>query len=329
MLHGHSTTLRRRYAVHHTLQTALHGVRSTAARSAGENTAKFPLRTLPSVSDFRATFCTRVGSVALPQSRIIPACIAVVSAARNVQRWPLKVVEESSRLCVAIPLRSPRHRFTVVVSLVWFFFFPPSQMSKRRQSDFVSVLKQLRARDYTPGASFSETVASKRPSIASQTSSIRGRSRHRQRCCSLLSLPTFDPTSRAAQWWDSSILLLVVLSALVTPIRLSFDVELSATTIAFNVIMNCLFLADVVKTLNTRVYEGGQFITDRSTIVKRYARRWMLMDLVWVVPLWLVESSSSTVQVMLFLRVLRLVRLRKIWTTGGCVPHGVLCVVVF
>jgi hypothetical protein len=74
------------------------------------------------------------------------------------------------------------------------------------------------------------------------------------------------PNSKVRQWWSSVQILLLVYTAFVTPVRITFLDQTTATEwVAIDAIIDCLFLIDIAITLNSTIYSiDGDLICDRK-----------------------------------------------------------------
>ena len=80
-------------------------------------------------------------------------------------------------------------------------------------------------------------------------------------------------TDRWKAYWDTTMTLLILFSAIEVPIRLSFAVEASAYSFEWwlDVFASLLFMTDVAVNMNTAFLQNGSWITSRARIVQRCA----------------------------------------------------------
>lgn len=128
-----------------------------------------------------------------------------------------------------------------------------------------------------------------------------------------------QPDGCFRQFWDLVILVILMYTALVVPVRIGFYVEVFWNIWTFfDFVVDALFLIDVVLTFFTAVVlDDGQRITDHRTIAWRYVKSWFLIDLVACVPFSLLEDFESELPLKhgynTLLRLLRLPRLYKLF----------------
>jgi voltage-gated potassium channel Kch len=117
--------------------------------------------------------------------------------------------------------------------------------------------------------------------------------------------------------WDLVTLLLLLFTAVVTPVEVAF-----LTTALFNVLfwvnrsVDALFVCDIILNFFVAIVdpEDGQLIFHHPTVIKEYLRGWFTIDVVSVMPFDLVSLmfENESVGKLKILRVLRLLRLMKL-----------------
>ena len=93
------------------------------------------------------------------------------------------------------------------------------------------------------------------------------------------------PDSTFKNSWDSAVLLVSVISAVLFPLSMVFSKEgfLGSSVIPFFVY--ALFIADIVISFKTGHVSRGKFISDKTLITRGYLRGWFALDLIAAVPL--------------------------------------------
>ena len=123
------------------------------------------------------------------------------------------------------------------------------------------------------------------------------------------------PRSPFSYQWDALIGLLLVITVWSMPLSMAFD-EVRRDLLVFNIITDFVFLADVVKHLNTGYVDDNEVvIMDRKRVTLHYAQTWLLPDFISSIPVDLVTGSHrhSSVRATKTLKLLRLVRVTKIF----------------
>ena len=145
------------------------------------------------------------------------------------------------------------------------------------------------------------------------------------------------PENRALKGWEVFIGLLLVYVALVVPVRVCFDVEPDTVVEIVDLVVDALFIFDVVlNCITAYVNKDGTLVVDFLMILKHYARGWMFIDLLASIPLYsIVEGISGgetqanrlsrlarlprifrlakLLRLLKLLRVLRVIRYMKKW----------------
>eukprot|EP00854_Cymbomonas_tetramitiformis_P006362 gene6362-7624_t len=131
-----------------------------------------------------------------------------------------------------------------------------------------------------------------------------------------------DPTNSYKQTWDFGIFVLILYSAFFIPLRFAYPLESVALDIG-DVMMEVIFVVDLVITFFTAIQDGDITIRDLKVIRSSYLKSWFSIDLVSSIPLSLmvyaglgawVQSIKLTklFRLLRLSRLLRLFRLRKL-----------------
>ena len=124
------------------------------------------------------------------------------------------------------------------------------------------------------------------------------------------------PTDSLKQKWDLLILVLILYSAAVVPLRVCFQAPALGFLWYLEVTMTIAFLYDVYLNFNTVTFDSqsGKWVTNRTTIAKNYMTSWFWIDGPSSVPVELISLfvDAQSLSVLRVLRILRLIRLAKL-----------------
>eukprot|EP00966_Prymnesium_polylepis_P014391 332227-Prymnesium_polylepis.1 len=129
-----------------------------------------------------------------------------------------------------------------------------------------------------------------------------------------------DPNSHTRLLWDYTVIVLIIYTALLVPMRIAFADELEATDdqarmwIALDRVVDILFILDVVLNFYTGHYYAGVLVTNRNQIAKKYARNGLALDVCAALPIdWMVSDTSNkkVLRAMTALKLFRMVRLSR------------------
>lgn len=96
----------------------------------------------------------------------------------------------------------------------------------------------------------------------------------------------FYPEDGFKIFWDLFIMLVIVFSCIIIPIRIAFGgIDDSKGWKIVNYVMDFIFLIDIIVTFNSAYYDDSfKLIEDREIIKKTYLRSWFIFDVISVVP---------------------------------------------
>jgi len=131
------------------------------------------------------------------------------------------------------------------------------------------------------------------------------------------------PTDPRKERWDLIILMCILYSAAVVPVRFCFAAEASPWSPwwIFEVALSLLFIVDMALTFLTALPGAdGEWVTDRDAIARQYFSSWFWIDMPSSTPVELIElvcvalgaGDVSTLTVLRLLRLLRLFRLLRL-----------------
>ena len=134
-----------------------------------------------------------------------------------------------------------------------------------------------------------------------------------------------DGESNFSRAWDIVTSVMLVFVAIVTPFELGFletriDTSGGVALFAVNRAVDLVFFFDILVQLNTCFQDKmGARVFSRWRIFKQYARTWMLLDLVSILPLDTVDvvmsdggESDGSLKAIRIVRLLRLMKLLRV-----------------
>ena len=132
-----------------------------------------------------------------------------------------------------------------------------------------------------------------------------------------------DPEGRFCQRWELLLLSTLVYIAVWAPIATCFDHETSSSHKAWDVVVELIFLLDMLVSMRTSFYDSAKvLVTDKRLVRRNYLRGWFVPDLLSSFPTQLVSlfvddagsSKLSEISWLKVVRLLKLVRLRKLFS---------------
>jgi len=133
----------------------------------------------------------------------------------------------------------------------------------------------------------------------------------------LAKLRIIDPDSDWKVYWDLFVGLCIILSVILVPLRLSFDVEVEGAGAGVDIAIDVIFGIDLFMCFRLAYPTAqGQLIYDVRSIAKNYFTGSFLIDFITTVPVDRIAKSfvteGSALRVVKILRVLRLFRLIRL-----------------
>ena len=145
---------------------------------------------------------------------------------------------------------------------------------------------------------------------------------------SLYCLRVFQPEGVFSLCWGVLMILVIIYQVITVPFFLAFDVEDTYTSLALELVCTVVYMLDICVTCNTSFYRKGTLVTDRKSILRRYARSWLTVDLISSFPYsWTLQTPMTpfsggssmrapallkAVKLSRIVRTLRLMRVTKI-----------------
>jgi hyperpolarization activated cyclic nucleotide-gated potassium channel 2 len=118
--------------------------------------------------------------------------------------------------------------------------------------------------------------------------------------------------------WDLTLMSLLIHQAFYVPYQICLSVPVDSATQQFDVIVNVVFMTDILVSLNTGVLEKGSLVMSRVRIARSYLRFWFWLDILASFPYdWVInggplivphEDSNQATKVPRLLRILKMVR---------------------
>jgi hypothetical protein len=129
-----------------------------------------------------------------------------------------------------------------------------------------------------------------------------------------------DPHNVYKVRWDVFIALIIIYSVLVIPWRIGFSQEATGSAFLVEVIIDCCFVIDIILTFLTGFYDDREIcITAPRAIAWRYLTKFLVIDVVSVLPIDLIVdatsagSNNSSAKVTKLLRMVRLLKLGRLF----------------
>lgn len=94
--------------------------------------------------------------------------------------------------------------------------------------------------------------------------------------------------------WDISLFLSIIYQSISLPARISFEVKFSEFLFILEIIIDVMFIIDIVLNFNTGIYVKTRLILQRKKIALDYLKWWFWIDLVSSLPLtWILAWSQG------------------------------------
>ena len=103
----------------------------------------------------------------------------------------------------------------------------------------------------------------------------------------------FYPEDVMKNRWDLFITFILILTCVITPIRIAFYEQDDLQWTIINYTIDFMFLLDIVFTFNSAIYDDDfHIIQDRSILAKEYFRGWFLIDTLAIFPFTPIAEAS-------------------------------------
>jgi CRP-like cAMP-binding protein len=130
--------------------------------------------------------------------------------------------------------------------------------------------------------------------------------------CNTCRTVVLDHTGRALQYWELIVIFDIILSLILIPFRIGFDIRANDVDswLVPDLIMDGIFLADIIISFFKSYDEEGERVTDREVITWRYIKNGLTVDVLSTLPLgWIAAAFGSSHPAF---RANRLIRLRRL-----------------
>jgi len=125
------------------------------------------------------------------------------------------------------------------------------------------------------------------------------------------------PDSKFRLSWDILLIIVVIFDLVVLPMQIAFN--LLSNLIYVQYVFDALFIIDIFLSFHTAYYKNGNLVTSHKKIAKRYAKSWLVIDIIVAFPFDALQAgynddltSSDVNQKQTVLGLLRILRLLKI-----------------
>ena len=103
--------------------------------------------------------------------------------------------------------------------------------------------------------------------------------------------PTFG---RVNLIYTSIILFNQIIISFLIPFKITFmEYSESWGYVVYDLLVDILFLTDIIITFNTPIYLEGRLITNRKVIIKTYFKSWFFLDLLACLPMSYFRKNSA------------------------------------
>lgn len=93
-----------------------------------------------------------------------------------------------------------------------------------------------------------------------------------------------QPDSPVRATWDISLFFLIIYQAIVLPMRISFEMKFNEFIFYFEIVIDCMFIFDIVLNFNTGIYVKGKLEMSRKAIAADYLCPWLAIDVISSCP---------------------------------------------
>lgn len=123
----------------------------------------------------------------------------------------------------------------------------------------------------------------------------------------------FYPNTWFRRMWDFIVTMLILQTCLFTPFSLAFPDAYSSKMATYDLVMNFIFLADIIINFLSAYYDANyKLIDDYKEIAHTYVKSWFFVDFISVIPMDLIVGYGSINKIVRFTRVGKIYKLVKI-----------------
>ena len=103
-----------------------------------------------------------------------------------------------------------------------------------------------------------------------------------------------QPDSLMRAFWDISLFVCIIYQSITLPMRISFELNSTDFIFYLEIVIDMMFLMDIVLNFNTGFVHKGQVIMKRRLITQDYLKQWFIIDLVSSMPYtWILAWSEG------------------------------------
>lgn len=129
-----------------------------------------------------------------------------------------------------------------------------------------------------------------------------------------------DPDAPGRIAWNVLVSAAAFISVIGIPLVLAFNLGGNPLVAAGDILINFIFVTDIICCFHTAYAEGHYLVRDSGRIRRRYLRTWFLPDLLSALPLFLLSGTAFVILNRAF-RFLRLLRLLKVFVLFRTINH--------
>lgn len=103
------------------------------------------------------------------------------------------------------------------------------------------------------------------------------------------------PESPIRVAWDIALFFCIIYQAIVLPMRISFEMAFNEPIFYFEVIVDCMFMFDIIMNFNTGYYyQGNRLVMTRKHIATEYMCPWFFLDVLSSAPYtWILAAAEG------------------------------------
>lgn len=121
-----------------------------------------------------------------------------------------------------------------------------------------------------------------------------------------------NPHSKACMSWDAFGAFLLCYDIIVIPLMVAWDLELKGFSFFMFVLAILYWTTDIFRGFCTSIYSHGELVSARSRIVLKYARTWLIPDVLIISIDYIILAGGENLTVFRSARALRLLRLMRL-----------------
>ena len=134
----------------------------------------------------------------------------------------------------------------------------------------------------------------------------------------MMALQILNPNNKKKILWDAIILAITIIITLIIPLITVYRIPMKGGLLLFDFFISMIFIVDIYLESHTGFYEQREFIDDRETVFKEYCRKYIYLDIVAALPLYMILTLFNNpliIEIAIYLNMLRLVKLFRIRRT--------------